>query len=99
MKILTDDEYMQAVSDAILNHWCIPAPETRSQLQRLIISRPDIARRFLPGRAELWRLGISTNACRDVPPLPIEIRERLLKTLATDADFRGAVRSLIGGAA
>lgn len=95
---LSPDEYVAIAESAFVEHRTIPQPATVPQLQALIDSHPDVARQFLPAPKELARLGISRHACREIPPLSIEWRERFLMTMTTDADFRAAVSALLVGA-
>lgn len=95
----TTAEYLDQVSDSILNHYHCPEPIAVGELKALIARYPDLARGFLP--AQPWRkqMGISDFACKEVPPFPVEFRERLIATVAADDDFRAALATLIGGAA
>lgn len=95
---LSTDEYLAEVRQRLDEGEPALPPETPDEYRALIRQYPDIAKRFLPERAELRRMGISANSCRNIEPLPIEWRERFLKTLAVDPDFRAAIAGLIGGA-
>lgn len=94
---LSVDEYLAEVKQRLDEGEPCPQPESREELKALIREYPDVARVFLPNKTELRRMGISTNACRTVQPFPVEFRERLIATVAADADFRNALFRMLGG--
>ncbi len=95
---LSVDEYLAEVKQRLDEGQPVLPPSTPDEYRALIRQYPDVARPLLPPAPELERMGISKHSCREIEPLPIEWRERFLKTLAIDPDFRAAVASVIGGA-
>ena len=94
---LSTDEYLAAVREQLDSGEPVPVPTTVDELRALLQTYPDIGKRYLPCKAELRRLGISTNAGRAVDPFPVEFRERLIATVAADGDFRAALARMLGG--
>lgn len=94
---LSVDEYLAEVKQRLDEGEPALPPSTPDEYRALIRQYPDVARPLLPPVDELERMGISKHSCRAVEPFAIEWRERFLKTLAADADFRAAIAGLIGG--
>lgn len=69
---------------------------TVAELAALAANDPYHARRLLPPRSELKRLGLSTFTGRTPPPFPVEFREQFCATLKADPDFRRAVAHILG---
>lgn len=94
---LSVDEYLAEVREQLDRGEPVPVPTTVDELRALLRTYPDIGKRYLPSKAELRRLNISTNAGRTVDPFPVEFRERLIATVGADADFRAALARMLGG--
>ncbi|MFO1046003.1 MAG: hypothetical protein U0941_29840 [Planctomycetaceae bacterium] len=90
----TASEYLFWCETAIARNAPIPNWETKEQYLAALDAYPD--RVSLVAPADHVAMGLPANFGRVVPFTP-EWQERFLCTLATDDEFRAAVRSLLGG--
>lgn len=88
---LSADDYLARVDDDIDRWRSFPVPKTLDQLRVFAESYPELARRVLPSEDERSRLGLSRYTGRVVPAFDLESRERLVATLARDADLRAVI--------
>ena len=90
----TDSEYIFWCETAIARNAPIPHWETREQYLAGLEHYPDRVRLVSP--ADHVAMGLPANFGR-VKPFSVEWQEQFLATLATDDEFRTAVKSLLGG--
>lgn len=92
---LSAEDYLARVDDEIDRWRLFPVPKTVDQLRVFAEAYPEFARRVLPSPDELTRLGLSRHLGRAVQPFDLAFRERLVATLASDADLRVALAGLL----
>lgn len=89
------ESYLASYEDAVRKGRKPWPPGTRGELVALVERYPDVGPRYLPGPAELERMGLPANFGRPVEPLDSRSREEFYEGLKADPPWARGIAHML----